>query len=92
MLQCIVEILFSRIVEILFFCCSVWQYVAVYCSVLQCVAARCKTEHPAPRDSNPLFLLHCVAVCCRALQLVAARRKTEHPATRRSNLPFQIYL
>ena len=39
-------------------CGRVWQGVAVYCSVLQCVAVRCS-------------VLQCVAVCCSVLQGVA---------------------
>jgi len=39
-------------------CCSVWQCVAVYCSVLQCVAVCCS-------------VLQCVAVCCSVLPIVA---------------------
>jgi len=59
-LQCVARISHSSYDAGLFVavCCSVLQCVAVYCSVLQC-AAECYS------------VLQCVAVCCGILKCVA---------------------
>ena len=58
-------------------CCSVLQRVAVYCSVLQCVAV---SKYDVNRSLSTQIcdvmccsMLQCVAVCCSVLQCVAVR-------------------
>ena len=52
-------------------CCSVLQCVAGGCSVLQCVAVTHKKEPCALEQTVTHSLLQCVAVCCSVLQCVA---------------------
>jgi len=51
-------------------CCSVLQYVAVHCGVLQCVAAGPQVQGILLRHSA-LGVLQCVAVCSSVLQCAA---------------------
>ena len=62
--------------------CGVSQYVAVCCSVMQCVAARVASRVSNTLDGTQRFatdstvccsLYQCVAVCIRVLQCVAVR-------------------
>ena len=56
-------------------CCSVWQCVAVYGSVLPCDALWCSGAHTMPeRVANGAgaysSVVQCVAICCSVLQRV----------------------
>ena len=61
-----------RVIQILFFCCIVWQYVAERCSLLQRVAKLSILQHVVQ-----IFLFkstsesRCAALCCSVLQCVA---------------------
>ena len=54
-------------------CCSILQFVAEDCSVLQCVAV-CHSQHVTVIfriDASCCSVLQCVAVCCSVSQCVA---------------------